>query len=78
MNDPATYWLTFTNIALGIIVLICCAAVGVGIFQELTARRRRQAAAAQLDQELAHIFQVPGLGVTMADGGNPLMEKDRR
>lgn len=78
MNDPATYWLTFTNIALGVIVLICCAAVGVGIFQELAAKRRRHIAAAQLDQELAHMFHVPGLGITMADGGEPLREKDQR
>jgi hypothetical protein len=66
------------NIALGVVVLICCAAVAVGIFQELAARHRRHVAAAQLDQEWAHMFQVPGLGVTMADGGEELTEKDKR
>jgi ABC-type lipoprotein release transport system permease subunit len=78
VNDPATYWLSFMNIALGVVVLICCAAVAVGIFQELAARHRRHVAAAQLDQEWAHMFQVPGLGVTMADGGEELTEKDKR
>jgi hypothetical protein len=78
MNDPATYWLTLTNIALGVVVLICCAAVGIGIFQELAAKRRRRIASAQLDTEMAHLFNIPGLGVTMADGGEALREKDQR
>jgi hypothetical protein len=78
VNDPATYWLTFTNIALGVVVLICCVAVGIGIFQELAAKHKRHVAAAAMDQELAHLFHVPGLGVTMADGGEELREKDRR
>lgn len=78
MNDPATYWLTFTNVALGVVVLICCAAVAVGIFQEMAAKHRRRVAASQMDQELAHMFEIPGLGVTMADGGDPMREKDPR
>ena len=78
MNDPSTYWLTFTNVALGLIVLICCVAVAIGVVQEVAARRRKRVAAAELDREVAdlaatymggHTFQVPGLGVTMADGG---------
>jgi len=41
MSDPSTYWLNFMNIALGVIVLICCAAVAVGVVQELAASARR-------------------------------------
>jgi hypothetical protein len=78
MNDPGTYWLTLMNVALGVVVLICIAAVGVGVLQELAARHRRRVATAQIDQELSHMFQIPGLGVTMADGGEELREKDER
>jgi len=83
MNDPSTYWLTFTNAALGIVVLICCIAVGVGIVQEIAARRKKARA---MDRELndlvaafddGHAFHVPSLGVTMADGGEPLEKKDQ-
>jgi hypothetical protein len=84
VNDPATYWLTITNVILGLVVLICCAAVGVGIVQELAAKRKRAASLSKLDQEVAdlvssyggHAFQVPGLGLTMADGGEELGKKE--
>lgn len=85
MNDPSTYWLTFTNVALGVIVLICCIAVVVGVLQELAIRRKKQASA--LDRELAdlaatytggHAFQIPNLGVTMADGGEELKSPDSK
>jgi len=84
VNDPATYWLTITNVILGLVVLICCAAVGVGIVQELAAKRKRAASLSKLDEEVAglvsayggHAFQVPGLGLTMADGGEELGKKE--
>ena len=41
VNDPATYWLTIMNVILGLVVLVCCAAVGVGIVLELAAKRKR-------------------------------------
>jgi hypothetical protein len=86
LNDPSTYWLTITNIGLGVVVLICCGAVAFGIVQELAARRRKRASMSQLDREVSdlvsaydgHAFNVPGLGVTMADGGDPLKEKEER
>jgi len=87
MNDPSTYWLTITNIALGLVTLICCAAVGIGVVQELAARRKKKTALSKLDREVAdlvasygdgHAFHVPGLGVTMADGGEELGKKDKR
>jgi hypothetical protein len=85
MSDPSTYWLTFTNAALGIIVLACCVAVAIGIWLELAARRRKAAEMSKLDREVAdlvssydgHVFNVPGLGVTMADGGEELGKKDK-
>jgi len=86
VSDPSTYWLTFTNIALGVVTLICCVAVAAGILQEIAARRKKRAALSQLDREVAslvhsydgHAFDVPGLGVTMADGGEGLNQKDER
>ena len=81
MNDPSTYWLNFTNAALGVVVLICFIAVGIGVVQELAARRKRARA---IDREVTdlvaaydgHSFHVPSLGVTMADGGEPLEKKE--
>ena len=87
MNDPSTYWLTITNIALGLVTLICIAAVGIGVVQELAARRKKKAALSRLDAEVAdlvssfgdgHAFHIPSLGVTMADGGEELGKKEER
>jgi hypothetical protein len=87
MNDPSTYWLTVTNIALGAVTLICIVAVGIGIVQELAARARKRAALSRLDSEVAdlvasysdgHAFDIPTLGVTMADGGEEFGKKEER
>lgn len=87
MSDPSTYWLTFTNAALGVVTLVCCLAVGFGILQELAVRRKKRAADHQLDAEVAdlvngfhdgHAFNIPTLGVTMADGGEELRKKESR
>lgn len=87
MSDPSTYWLTFTNAALGIVVLICCFAVGIGVLQELAAKRKKRAALSQLDREVSdlvasfqdgHAFHTPALGLTMADGGEELKKKEER
>ena len=81
MSDPSTYWLTITNAALGVVVLICCFAVGIGVFQEILAKRRKAASMSTIDREVSdlvasfddgHAFHLPELGVTMADGGEPL------
>jgi len=84
MSDPSTYWLTVTNVALGIVTLICCAALAIGVVQEIVARRRKAASLSRLDHEVAslfgdgHAFQVPTLGVTMADGGEEVGKKDSK
>lgn len=86
MTDPATYWLTFTNAALGVVVLLCCIAVAVGVVQEIAAKRRKTAAMSDMDREVAHLvnsyqdghaFHLPELGVTMADGGEELGKKEK-
>jgi len=87
VNDPSTYWLTFTNAALGLVTLVCCIALGIGILQELAARRKRNASHATLDREVSdlvasfgdgHAFHIPSLGATMADGGEELKEKEEK
>ena len=87
MNDPSTLWLTVTNAALGLATLICIVAVGIGVVQELAARSAKRAAASKMDTELSdlvtsmddsHVFHVPSLGVTMADGGEEAGKKEER
>jgi hypothetical protein len=85
LSDPSTYWLTVTNIGLGVVTLLCCVAVAFGVAQELAARRKKRASMSKLDGEVAdlvagfdgHAFNVPGLGITMADGGEPLKPEPR-
>jgi hypothetical protein len=83
MSDPSTWWLTFTNAALGIVVLICCVAVAIGVVQEIAAKRKKVSAMSKLDREVndlvnsyqgGHTFHLPELGMTMADGGEPIVK----
>ncbi|HXY41828.1 MAG TPA: hypothetical protein VEQ10_19290 [Vicinamibacteria bacterium] len=63
--DPAeTFWLDFTHIALVLATLLCVLVVAVGVARELWHRLAR-------GKKLAddHAFDTPGLGATMADGG---------
>jgi hypothetical protein len=87
VSDPSTYWLTITNITLGVVVLICFIAVAFGIVQEVAARRKKRTALSEIDQEFStlfgtdsggHVFNVPGLGLTMADGGERLRKEEKR
>jgi hypothetical protein len=76
-SDPQTYWLNITNFGLGLVVLICIAAVAVGVVQELYARRKVHSMDREVRDLVAsygdgHAFHVPDLGLTMADGGEPL------
>src|ERR1035438_1687817 len=87
MSDPSTYWLTITNAALGVVVLICCVAVAIGVFQEIAAKRRKVTAMSKIDLEVSalvasfqdgHTFHLPQLGLTMADGGEELGKKEEK
>ena len=64
-NDPNTFWLNATNLVLGLVTLICCVAVGRGLYQEISARLKKRVPVMADD----HAFLVPDLGLTMADGG---------
>ena len=71
-GDPQVVWLNIINIALGVVAAVCLALVVGAVVREVLARRRRSEATAPAD---AHTFAVPGLGTTMADGGEPV-ERD--
>ena len=78
-NDPQTLWLNLTNIALGVVTVVAlCGAIGAVIW-ELALKHRKAREANGLDAELKamldaspHTLAVPGLGLTMADGGEPI------
>ena len=67
-NDPNTIWLNVTNFVLGLVTLICCVAVGRGVYLDVRERLRKRAPATLDD----HAFLIPELGITMADGGERL------
>ncbi len=87
MGDP--FWLNVTNAGLGVVILICVAVIAIGIVKDTLARRvRRAAMETEMDGDLralvgdgGDLFAVPGLGLTMADGGEqapPQPKKDTK
>jgi hypothetical protein len=78
-QDPETLWLNLTNLALGLITLAAVALTVAAVGRELLLRRRKAWETGPMDMELdemlhrasPHVLQVPGLGLTMADGGRP-------
>jgi hypothetical protein len=70
-DGPDTFWLNFTNIALGLVTLACVLLIAGGVARELLLRWQRRAVASADD----HAFATPGLGVTMADGGERIDER---
>lgn len=85
MND--SYWLSATNLALGVVVLICAVVVAGAIAREVAARMHKRAKiSAELDRDMRqlatefddHAFFDPELGITMADGGEKIEPKDSK
>jgi len=70
-DAPDTFWLNFTNIALGLVTVLCVLVVAGGVVRELLHRRAQRALAGADD----HAFATPALGVTMADGGERIDER---
>jgi hypothetical protein len=71
-GNPQTLWLNLTNLALGIVTLLGLLVVAGGIAQEVLAKRRKARELAGMDDEIRHMLSVPELGLTMADGGEPI------
>ena len=72
--DSETFWLTATNVALGIVTLVCIAVFFRGLLADVKIRlaAKRSMAAAAFDD---HAFALHSLGITMADGGERLDKK---
>ena len=74
-SDPETHWLVFTNIVLGLVVVVCAVMLAGGMVHEIIARvRKRRRIEAEIDRDMRafnddRAFHVPSLGITMADGG---------
>lgn len=73
--DSATLWLTITNAGLGIVTVVCIIAVGVTVAREVFAHARETVRIPHLQDD--HAFMLSDLGITMADGGTSIDEKDR-
>ena len=69
-SDPNTIWLNITDIALGIVTLACLAFVAQAAFREVYARLANRVSARV--HEDSHALALPELGLTMADGGEPI------
>lgn len=82
-NDPSVLWLNLTNIALGVVLLICCGVIALAVVKEVLVRLR---AGAHLTGAMPkpgfvpddHTFHFPELGLTMADGGEPATKPRRK
>ena len=69
-SDPNTFWLNVTDIVLGAVILACVAFVAQAIFREVYARVANYLPV-RLHED-SHAFMSPELGLTMADGGEPI------
>ncbi len=66
-TESELLWLNVTNVLLGVVVLACMIMIGAAVFAEVRARRRKRVVAAE-----PHALFTPELGLTMADGGEPV------
>jgi len=66
-------WLNMTNIALGVVVFLGVLLVASALGWGFVGRHKKSHKLANLDEELTVMLHdgrfVPGLGITMADGG---------
>ena len=72
-KDGWVYWLNLTNIGLGAVVFLAVLLVASALVWELVSRYKKPHHTAGFDEDLGTILPdgrlVPGLGITMADGG---------
>jgi hypothetical protein len=72
--DSETLFLTITNIGLGVVTVICIAAVGMVIIKEVFSEARSTVKVPHLQDD--HSFILADLGITMADGGKRIDEQE--
>ena len=57
MNDPRTFWLTVTNVVLGLAVVLLILGVVAGVLCDFVATlRRRHSMVHEMDRELWRLF----------------------
>jgi hypothetical protein len=71
-NDPQMFWLNVTNVLLVLVTLACAGIVGYAAVKEILVRLRARMPILLREPHLAH---MPELGMTMADGGEPMPRK---
>lgn len=81
-DEKWVFWLNVTNIGLGLVVLLALLTVAYSVFWELPFVRKQARDEANMDAEFGtnefpHVLHVPELGLTMADGGEPLKPEPR-
>jgi hypothetical protein len=69
-GDPEGLWLNLTNAALGLVCLVCFGIITYSIVKEILEH--------VMAREETHAFNVAGLGLTMADGGEPVKPEDEK
>ncbi len=69
-----TLWLNVTNIGLGVVTIICCLAIGIVFGKETLERAKRKTRLPSIEDD--HAFVFGDLGITMADGGKVVDEKE--
>ena len=67
-------WLNMTNAILGGITVVCLLVVIIGVFRTLLEKIR----ARRLFLYGDHVLRDPELGLTMADGGEAVDQKNRK
>ena len=75
--DKETFWLNVTNATLGLVILVAFAAVLGGALVEIGERAWKRVKVALFGTD-PHLLHVPGLGHTMADGGEKKDEDEKR
>lgn len=73
--DPETTWLNLTNAVLGLVTLVCLFVV---IYAAAKEAIDRWVVKGRIPVESdTHAFHIEDLGITMADGGEPVDEQQR-
>ena len=74
-NDPEIFWLTTTNLILGLVVLTCIMIVAHGVYKEIRLRITKRSSP---PSSSTRAVVIPLVGPTMADGGEPVGVKTQQ
>jgi hypothetical protein len=72
-SDPETFWLNVTNALLGLVTVVALALVAGAAAVEIFGRLKARLFSSAFDP---HVLPAPGLGTTMADGGEKTKDEE--